>query len=85
MRARARALLHEYGSYIRIAFVHTQYIAWNTFWRRMPVGVHAKRKTVKVVCSPMAEHLVECTLGLSPLPWRRKVPVMNQKLLLTLN
>lgn len=35
--------------------------------------------------SPMAEHLVECTLGLSPLPCLRKVPVMNQKLLLTVN
>ena len=35
--------------------------------------------------SPVAEHLVECTLGLSPLPCLRNVPVINQKLLLTLN
>ena len=35
--------------------------------------------------SPVAEHLVKCTLGLSPLPCLRNVPVINQKLLLTLN
>jgi len=46
------------------------------------VGEYAKENGRS---SPMVEHLVECTLGLSPLPCLRKVPVMNQKLLLTVN